>query len=356
LLEPDAVPPPVPTPLEPQDGAQIVCTEGAPASVALSWTPVDDPSGIARYDVAVVQYAHIYPYPFTAQVPGTQSQTTISSECGYRYGWRVRAVDGADNVGAWSDEPGFSLVPQEPLVSDLVVYGLQGPRAAEPGERIGSSTRLVVANQGNAAAGGFFVDVVISPDRTVDTADRLLVGGREYVPGIAPGASVVVALVAQGIPDDWPAGQAYIGVILDPFSDVPESDEGNNSDGFPIFVSRPDQPPVAEIIEPEEGASFLTVEADEIGAYAIVDLLGRASDEEDADEDLVVEWYSDHPIEGAGLLGTGRSVTVRLHVAGKCGTAGQHAIVLRVIDRAGNISEDTSLVTVRTPACLFTPY
>jgi RecA/RadA recombinase len=354
LLEPDAVPPPIPTPLEPQDGAQIVCTDGAPASVALRWTPVDDLSGIARYDVEVIQYAHVYPYPtFTVQVPGTRSQTTISDACGYRYGWRVRAVDGADNVGAWSDESGFSLVPQEPLSSDLVVYGFQGPRSAQPGERIGGSTRLLVANQGTAAAGGFFVDVVISPDPAVDTSDRLLVGGREYVSGIAPGASGVVELVAQGIPDDWPAGQAYIGVILDPFGDVPESDEGNNSDGFPILVLRPDQPPVAEIIEPKDGSRFLSVEADGTGAYAIVNLVGRASDEEDADEDLVVEWYSDHPIEGAGLLGTGRSITVRLHVAGSCGTVGQHTIVLRVIDRAGSISEDTSLVTVHTPQCLF---
>jgi hypothetical protein len=176
------------------------------------------------------------------------------------------------------------------------------------------------------------------------------------VSGIAPGASVIVDLVAQGIPDDWPAGQAYIGVILDPFSDVPESDEGNNSDGFPILVSRPDQPPAATIVEPRDGTRFLTVEADRIGAYAIVDLVGRASDEEDADEDLVVEWYSDHPIEGAGPLGTGRSITVRLHVAGTCGTVGQHTIVLRVIDRAGNISEDTNLVTVHTPTCLFTPF
>jgi len=349
LLEPDAVPPPVPTPLEPQDGAQIVCTEGAPASVALRWTPVDDLSGIAHYDVEVIQYAHVYPYPtFTLQVPGTQSQTTISGECGYGYGWRVRAMDGAGNVGAWSDESGFYLVSQEPLVSDLVVYGLQGPRAAEPGERIGSSTRLLVANQGEAEAGGFFVDVVISPDPAVDTSDRLLIGGREYVPGIAPGASVVVDLVAQGIPDDWPAGQAYIGVILDPFGDVPESDEANNSDGFPILVSHPDQPPAATIVEPKDGTRFSYVETDKMGAYAIVELVGRATDAEDTDADLIVEWYSDQSVEGPGLLGVGRRFTAHLYVEARCETVKQHTITLRVKDSAGNISEDSITVIVHT--------
>lgn len=104
--------PPAPGLLEPPEGAEIPCPAGEPVSVGLSWDPVADLSGIARYDVELIRTPDYPPTPvtLTLQVEGNQSRTTIDSECGDRYRWRVRAVDGMGNAGPWSGLGSFRVL------------------------------------------------------------------------------------------------------------------------------------------------------------------------------------------------------------------------------------------------------
>ena len=137
VIEADTTGPPAPTLLEPREGAEISCPTGEPVNVTLRWEPVADPSGIARYDVELVEYPY---YPFrlttsTLQIEVSQSQATISSECGDRYDWRVRAVDGAGNVGEWSGSWHFRVLTlsesdrEPPPVPDTVGPGSDNPES-----------------------------------------------------------------------------------------------------------------------------------------------------------------------------------------------------------------------------------
>lgn len=97
----DTTPPPAPAPFVPADNLSLTCR----ASQDLGWLPVEDPSGIAEYQVQVQRHAGDNQWQ---DVPGsvfsrlTDKQTTIAVECAWYYRWRVRAVDGAGNIGPWS--------------------------------------------------------------------------------------------------------------------------------------------------------------------------------------------------------------------------------------------------------------
>jgi hypothetical protein len=99
--EQDTTPPPAPTPAVPGNGLTLSCR----SSQDLAWVPVDDPSGIAEYQVQVQRHSGDNNWQ---DVPGSifggiaGKQTSISVECAWYYRWRVRAVDGEGNVGPWS--------------------------------------------------------------------------------------------------------------------------------------------------------------------------------------------------------------------------------------------------------------
>jgi hypothetical protein len=104
----DATPPPAPTPAVPADGLSIACK----ASQNLAWLPVNDPSGIAEYRVQVQRHAgdNNWQDVSGSVFTGIQDkQKTVSVECGWYYRWRVRAVDGAGNVGPWSGWWDFAI-------------------------------------------------------------------------------------------------------------------------------------------------------------------------------------------------------------------------------------------------------
>lgn len=104
----DTTPPPAPTPAAPADGLSISCK----ASQSLTWLPVNDPSGIAEYQVEVQRHAgdnNWQPAPGGALTGIQEKQTSIPVECGWYYRWRVRAVDGAGNVSPWSGWWHFSI-------------------------------------------------------------------------------------------------------------------------------------------------------------------------------------------------------------------------------------------------------
>ncbi|MFL7792009.1 MAG: Ig-like domain-containing protein [Anaerolineae bacterium] len=101
---PDTTPPPVPPVVAPTGGAALACDK-----VTLDWDAVSDPSGIAEYRVQVEQeitagnWESVSGSPWTG-LSGPDLELDLS--CGGVYRWRVRAVDGAGNVGdfsAWAE-------------------------------------------------------------------------------------------------------------------------------------------------------------------------------------------------------------------------------------------------------------
>lgn len=96
----DQTPPPSPLPLSPIDN------EAIESSVTLAWAAVSDPSGIDRYEW-VLEEERISPtIGFVIVESGSTSAQTVAPvayiQNHVRYRWRVRAVDGANNIGPYS--------------------------------------------------------------------------------------------------------------------------------------------------------------------------------------------------------------------------------------------------------------
>jgi len=106
---PDGTPPPAPSPQVPANSSTLSCR----ASQNLVWLPVSDPSGIAQYQVQVERHSGDFNWQVVSGSPFTgitDKQYTINVECGWYYRWRVRAVDGAGNIGPWSGWSLFSII------------------------------------------------------------------------------------------------------------------------------------------------------------------------------------------------------------------------------------------------------
>jgi hypothetical protein len=105
----DGTPPSAPSPSSPGNGASLTCA----ASVTMSWSAVSDPSGIAQYQVEAQRHSGDGVWHAVSGGPWTGISGTsrsIGVECGWTYRWRVRAVDGAGNTGAWSGWSSFVVV------------------------------------------------------------------------------------------------------------------------------------------------------------------------------------------------------------------------------------------------------
>lgn len=103
----DVTPPPAPTLVVPESGLTLSCR----SSQTLTWLPVDDESGIDYYQVEAQthsgdnNWSPIGGSPFTVY----DKTTNVPVDCGWYYRWRVRAVDGAGNVGSWSGWSTFTI-------------------------------------------------------------------------------------------------------------------------------------------------------------------------------------------------------------------------------------------------------
>jgi hypothetical protein len=75
--------------------------------VQLQWVNVFDPSGIQTYEV-YLEAIERNPYVYAPQFSST-SFLNAFLPCGETYRWRVRAVDGVGNPGAWSALRTFSV-------------------------------------------------------------------------------------------------------------------------------------------------------------------------------------------------------------------------------------------------------
>jgi hypothetical protein len=102
----DLTAPPTPEPVVPANGLSISCR----ADQNLAWLPVQDESGIAGYDLKLEKELSPGNWSAVNQWSNIQGkQQTVPVNCGLRFRWAVRAVDGAGNLSPWSGYSSFSV-------------------------------------------------------------------------------------------------------------------------------------------------------------------------------------------------------------------------------------------------------
>ncbi len=112
---------------------------------------------------------------------------------------------------------------------------LSGGCVVHPGENLAARVVAEAANIGMTASGSTFVGFYLSTDPTITTGDRLLIGGRDTLPPLDPG-TVFSVPTSMTIPDDWPAGPAHLGILVDELDIVSECRETNNVKVIPVSV------------------------------------------------------------------------------------------------------------------------
>jgi hypothetical protein len=97
-----AAAPPAPSPLSPADGA------GVTEPFTISWTAVSDPTGIIAYNWQVSSSSAFTSVLLQNSTNGA-TQASVSGLANGTYFWRVQAVNGAFEQGAWSQPRGFTV-------------------------------------------------------------------------------------------------------------------------------------------------------------------------------------------------------------------------------------------------------
>jgi hypothetical protein len=99
-----AVPPPAPTPLSPAAGASVQ------EPFTISWSSVSDPNGIVAYNWQVSASSSFSPVILQNSTNNGQTTAdTVSGLANGTYFWRVQAVNGAFEQGAWSAARSFTV-------------------------------------------------------------------------------------------------------------------------------------------------------------------------------------------------------------------------------------------------------
>lgn len=105
---PDETAPTAPGLLKPLNGSDLGCI----ADTILRWNAASDGSGIDEYQVQVQRHPGDDNWAAAPGSPWTRlsgTQLPLNVQCGWTYRWRVRAVDGAGNVGPWSGWWSFNI-------------------------------------------------------------------------------------------------------------------------------------------------------------------------------------------------------------------------------------------------------
>ncbi|MFQ5511713.1 MAG: Ig-like domain-containing protein [Candidatus Krumholzibacteriia bacterium] len=122
--------------------------------------------------------------------------------------------------------------------ANLAVVSLSGPPTAAQGSDIAGQVSLTIRNSGATdITGDFYIGFYLSPDAAITTADRLLVKGRKTFAGLPAGGTAVVPIDSLRIPMSTPLGGNFLGVIVDEYDRVAESNEGDNTASGPITIS-----------------------------------------------------------------------------------------------------------------------
>ncbi|WP_437893623.1 CARDB domain-containing protein [Sorangium sp. So ce124] len=130
------------------------------------------------------------------------------------YDWQEELIE--SNNAASGDLIGVGFQP------DLVVSAISGPPSAMPGS--GFDASVTVCNQGTQPGYGGDVELRLSSDATITTAD--LLAGNGPAPYLAPGQCATVTFPANAY---VPEGAYHLGAIVDPHGWTPELIETNNA-------------------------------------------------------------------------------------------------------------------------------
>ncbi len=120
----ESTPPPTPQPLSPEAGSRIGFV--GKTVITFDWSDVDDPSGIC-YLLEVSQSAD-FSGVMTHKEGLTQSQYTLTGDEALakgEYYWRVKAIDGAENQGEWTNGQFFKVgVTEWWLLAVIIIAGI----------------------------------------------------------------------------------------------------------------------------------------------------------------------------------------------------------------------------------------
>jgi len=119
-------------------------------------------------------------------------------------------------------------------------FTLTGPQIVAPGEQLRDRLFVFAHNIGTSTAAANNIAFYISSDATITTSDQLLIGGRDLRDDVIAGSIDPVRRIGSlGVPGSWPAGPAYLGVIVDEFNALAECNEFNNTAAIPVIVQAP---------------------------------------------------------------------------------------------------------------------
>ena len=152
----------------------------------------------------------------------------------------VTAHDARNRSAVWRQEVVIAgSGATSPALPNLRGRIVSAPEKAVCGENLGDAVQVEVTNAGQADAGKFSVGVYFSEDQQVTAADQLLLGGREFVDGLAAGQSVMVPMTGRNqIPTTVPEGTRdyWLAAIADDLGQINESDEGDNAGAWRISI------------------------------------------------------------------------------------------------------------------------
>lgn len=218
--------PPAPSNLSPANGAQVT------VPFTISWSAVSDPSGIVAYNWEVSPSSTFSPVIQQNSTSG-QTQDVVSGLANGTYFWRVQAVNGVFEQGAWSNTQSFSVTgvnsgePDSPTLNPP-----QGGTAFHPMEVIYFNWSAV------AGAGSYNFDVSTDPSFPVNNEIHF-----DNIPNTDTSYSIQLG-------DSWPQGTQYVrvsAVNADGIAGVP-----SNTVTF-ILSFKAKLPPPPTLVSPPDG-------------------------------------------------------------------------------------------------------
>ncbi|HFD92448.1 MAG TPA: hypothetical protein ENJ22_04095 [Gammaproteobacteria bacterium] len=142
--------------------------------------------------------------------------------------WIAARADDGDAIPEWNEGNNLLIGNAISIIDppDLVPVAISGPGSAPAANAI--NLDYTVDNVRAVAAGPFSSQFVLSTDTILGNGDDIVLTGDDTIAGIAGNSQVSVSGVSVTIPNSTPAGDYFIGVIVDYLDDVLEADETNN--------------------------------------------------------------------------------------------------------------------------------